>query len=248
MKGGKFMSKLSIVIPCYNEANKIKNNILKVRDYLPTIPITDYEILLVNDGSKDNIVDVAKEIAVEFKNPQNFRFISYEQNHGKGYAVKTGLENTIGDYVLFMDADLSVDIEAIAKYWGVKDEADVWIASRRHKDADMVVAQGFVRKVVSKCCNILTRLITGLKFEDTQCGFKCFKGDVARKIVQKQTLERWSFDVELLTIAQLNGYTIKDFGVKWENDADSRVSVIDASIRFFKELFYIRKNKKNYRF
>ena len=242
------MAKLSIVIPCYNEANKIKNNILKVRDYLKYIKIYDYEIILVNDGSKDNIVDVATEISREFKNSSNFKFINYEKNRGKGHAVRTGIQASCGDYVLFMDADLSVDISSIEKYWDVKDDADIWIASRRHKDSNMVVSQGIIRKIVSKSCNILTKMITGLKFEDTQCGFKCFKGDVARKIVTKQTLERWSFDVELLTIAQLNGYTIKDFGIQWENDSDSRVSVLDASIKFFKELFYIRKNRKNYYF
>ena len=203
---------------------------------------------MVNDGSSDDIVSVANDIAAEFRNPQNFKFITYEKNRGKGHAVKTGIEASRGDYVLFMDADLSVDISSIQKYWEIKDQADIWIASRRHKDSNMVVSQGLVRKIVSKSCNILTKMITGLKFEDTQCGFKCFKGDVARKIVTKQTLERWSFDVELLTIAQLNGYTIQDFGIQWENDSDSRVSVLDASIKFFKELFYIRKNKKNYYF
>lgn len=242
------MAKLSIVIPCYNEANKIKNNIIKVRDYLLYEKLYDYEIILVNDGSSDNIEDVAKEIKREFKVSKNFKFVTYEQNRGKGHAVKTGILASTGDYVLFMDADLSVDISSIKKYWEVKDKADIWIASRRHKDSNMVVSQGIVRKIISKCCNILTKMITGLKFEDTQCGFKCFKGDVARKIVTKQTIDRWSFDVELLTIAQLNGYSIKDFGIQWENDSDSRVSVLDASIKFFKELFYIRKNRKNYYF
>lgn len=240
------MSKLSIVIPCYNEANKIKDNIIKIRDYLKHECLHDYEILLVNDGSTDNIESVAKNIQSEFQKQNQFRFITYEKNRGKGYAVKTGIENAIGDYILFMDADLSVSITAIRKYWDVKDEADIWIASRRHKDSKVSVPTGLVRKITSKCCNILTRLITGLKFPDTQCGFKCFKADVAKKIVTKQTLDRWSFDVELLMIAQLNNYTIKDFGIEWRNDADSRVSVVDASIKFFKELFYIRKNRKHY--
>lgn len=240
------MSKLSIVIPCYNEASKIYNNISKVKSYLGTTSIKDYEIILVNDGSKDNIEEVAKKIEKSFKNSDNFKFVSYQPNHGKGYAVKTGIEAACGDYIMFMDADLSVDIESIGNYWEVKDEADIWIASRRHKDSYVSVPQGFVRKFVSLCCNILTRMITGIQLRDTQCGFKCFKGDVAKKIVSKQTLERWSFDVEMLMIAHLNNFSVKELAIKWENDSDSRVSVVDSSIRFFKELLYIRKNKKNY--
>lgn len=232
---------ISIIIPCYNEGNKLTNNIPLVYNYLDNLNVS-YEIICVNDGSTDletqNIVS-----NITFKNT---KFISYQKNRGKGYAVKQGLEAAIGNTILFMDADLSVDLFAIKMALKYKDY-DVVIGSRRHHDSMIPKPQGPVRKFIGICCIILTRLITGIKVKDTQCGFKSFKKDIAKQLISKQTIDRWAFDVEYLYIATLNNFSIKEIPVIWENDEDSRVSPIKSSISFFKELIKISKNKYLYK-
>lgn len=238
--------KLSIIIPCYNEGVKLINNIIKINNYITSeIPDLKYEIIGVNDGSKDN----TKQIMADNENIlQNTRFIIYDDNKGKGGAVKEGILNAKGEWILFMDADLSTDISAIKTVLNYTDSYKFIIGSRRHKETILVKKQGFKRKFIGICCIIITNILTGLKLLDTQCGFKAIERNLAINIVNKQTINRWAFDVEYLYISKINKEKIKEIPVKWENDEDSKVSALSSSINFFLDLFKIIKNKKIYKF
>lgn len=233
----------SIIIPCYNEGNKLTNNIDMVIKYLSTINISEYEIIIVNDGSTDNTKEICEAIE---KSHKRVKFVSYEKNQGKGEAVRFGIENSTGGYILFMDADLSTDISAIPKVLELKDNYDVIIGSRRNDDTVLVKKQPLLRRITGKCCSILTNMIIPLHVSDTQCGFKAFEGNYAREMIKKQQLKGFAFDVEYLYISKLNNKKIVEIGIKWENDEDSKVSILKSSIRFFSDLFEIRKNKNKY--
>ena len=249
---------LSIIIPCYNETEKLPKSLTKVATYMAhNFPQKNYEIIVVNDGSTKTTDSEFKTYGKEsfangknkeYPNLKGLRLISYSLNRGKGYAVKRGISESTGKTVLFMDCDLSVDLKAIEDVFKYRETFgyDVIIGSRRNQRSVMVKEQTFVRKIVSFCCNKLTNIIIPLHIKDTQCGFKAFEGNFARQMVKKQISNRFAFDVEYLYISKLNHKGIQEIPVSWENDEDSKVSVVDASIEFFECLFKIRNNRKSY--
>lgn len=235
---------LSIIVPCYNEGNKLINNIKQIIDFMQiNTSISNYEILIINDGSSDNTKEVGEQLSKEYSVVRN---ISYMVNRGKGGAVKEGIKQSLGEWVIFMDADLSTKLTAINNVLKDRDKYDVIIGSRRHKDTNLVKKQAFPRRFIGKTCSVLTNMIIPLHIDDTQCGFKAFKGDLVRKFIEKQRLNGFAFDVELLYIAKLNKCTIGEFGVEWKNDEDSRVSVLNSSVKFLIDLLGIRMNKRGY--
>lgn len=239
---------LSIILPCYNESKILKENITKIIEYLQSISFTSYELVIVNDGSKDFTLD--KIIEVKELYPKLIKVVHYKDNKGKGYAVKKGILEANGKYILFMDMDLSTDLSAIKDCLDLtkKEEVSIIIGSRRLKESNLVVPQGFLRKFIGNSCKIYTNLKLGLKIKDTQCGFKFFEKNIAKKIANKEIIHRWAFDAEMLYIAKLNHINIKEIPVKWTNDEDSKVSPFDASINFILDLSKIKKNKNNYIF
>lgn len=237
---------LSLVIPCYNEGQKLVKNITTIRDYMfEHNKGCSYEIIIVNDGSKDNTLNICNKLSKEFN---NVFVVTYDNNKGKGYAVKQGISNSKGDYVMFMDADLSTDLSAIRESLKELKNNYIVVGSRRHKESNLIKKQGLIRQFIGKSCSILTNLIIPLHLPDTQCGFKSFDGDLARELVKYQSLDGFSFDVELLYIAKLNKYSIGEIPVIWENDDDSKVSMFNSSVNFFLDLFKIRFNKSKYIF
>lgn len=235
---------ISIIVPCYNEGKVVQNNINKILDYMTNKEIK-YEIIGVNDGSTDDTEEQLKEME---RLNDKVRCISYSRNCGKGKAVQEGIKATKGDVLLFMDADLSVDLKAIDKVIEEIDKGnDMIIASRRHPNSSTIKSQGLLRKLMGNCCLIITRFMSGLKFKDTQCGFKAFKRELGELFIQKQEIFGWAFDVEYLYIAVKNGYKVVEIPISWKNDEDSKVSPIKSSISFFIELLKIVKNKKKYK-
>lgn len=233
---------ISIIIPCYNEGKKLLDNLKKVINFMKNLNC-DFEIITVNDGSIDSETnEIFKTAKME-----NVKFISYEKNKGKGFAVKTGIKNAKNDVIIFMDADLSTDINAINLVLDNINKYDIIIGSRHHKNTKIVNPQPFHRQFIGRCCILITNFLTKINVKDTQCGFKAFKKDIAKKIIQKQKIERWAFDVEYLYIAKLNNYSIFEIPVIWDNDTESTVSPIKSSISFFKELIKITSNKKYYK-
>ena len=232
--------KLSIVVPCYNESKDIAKNSEIIKNYLESIK-QDYELILVNDGSKDNTKEVIEAIP-------GVKALSYEPNRGKGGAVKYGIENATGDYVLFMDADLSTDLEAIDRFIKIAPNYDMVIGSRHAKDSVIKKKQPALRVFIGWCCRRLVNMKFHFKFKDTQCGFKAMRTDIAKKIVAKQVVNNFAFDVEYLYIAKLNNLSIYEMGVIWADDRGSTVSPLKSSIKFFKDLSFIKKHKKTYLF
>ena len=238
--------KLSIILPCYNEGNKLDNSVSQIVEYLKNIKISSYEILIVNDGSTDYTLNYI--IDLKEKYPNILRVIHYKNNHGKGYAVKKGISEAIGEYIIFMDVDLSTDLSAIDKCMKIinKENTPIIIGSRRLKESELTKSQNGLRKFIGNCCSYYTNMKLNLHIKDTQCGFKCFEKTIAKKLIKKQTIERWAFDAELLFIAKLNNIEIKEIPIKWTNDEDSKVSPLKASFNFISDLRKIKKNKKKY--
>lgn len=232
--------KLSIVVPCYNESKDIAKNSEIIKNYLESIK-QDYELILVNDGSKDNTKEVIEAIP-------GVKALSYEPNRGKGGAVKYGIEHATGDYVLFMDADLSTDLEAIDRFIKIAPNYDMVIGSRHAKDSVIKKKQPALRVFIGWCCRKLVNMKFHFKYKDTQCGFKAMRTDIAKKIVSKQVVNNFAFDVEYLYIAKLNNLSIYEMGVIWADDRGSTVSPLKSSIKFFKDLSFIKKHKKTYLF
>ena len=232
--------KLSIVIPCYNESKDIAKNVEIVKEYLNSKAI-DYELLLVNDGSKDNTKEVIESIS-------GVKALSYDKNRGKGGAVKYGIENATGDYVLFMDADLSTDISAIEQVMELAPSYDFIIGSRHAKGSVIKKKQPWTRVFIGWCCRLIVKMLFHTKLKDTQCGFKAMQIDVAKKIVEKQLVTNFAFDVEYIYIARLNNLSMYELGITWSDDRGSTVSPIKSSLKFFKDIFAIRRHKNDYYF
>lgn len=231
--------KISIIIPCYNEEKDIKNNVEeKVLPFLKKLPI-EYELLLVNDGSKDKTQEVIETI-------KGAKALGYPVNRGKGGAVKFGIEHSTGDYILFMDADLSTDLIAFDELVPLLGNYDLIIGSRHLKESKMPVKQPLIRRFVGKSCRIMVNTQYGFKLKDTQCGFKAIKSEIAKFIAEKQIVNGFAFDVEYLYMAKLNNWSIKEIPVVWTNDTSTTVSVFKSSKQFIKDMRRIKKNKKNY--
>jgi len=230
---------LSIVIPVYNEEQRLHASLSKVVDYVREKGISDKsEIIVVNDGSQDNTVSVINQ----FKEDYDFiKLVDYKDNKGKGYAVKKGVLSAKGKYILFMDADLSTPLEEINKVIGFLDKKyDISIGSRGLKDSEIVIRQPIYRQTMGKIFNLIVRLLLIKNIRDTQCGFKCFKQEIAREIFNQTKINRFSFDVEILYIAQRKGYRIKEVPVKWYNSPDSKVGIIKDSSKMLFEILKIR--------
>ena len=231
--------KISIIVPCYNEGLCIKENVEnKVIPFLKENSI-DYELILVNDGSKDNTKEVIESI-------EGVIPVSYSPNKGKGGAVKEGIKAATGDYILFMDADLSTNLNAILTAIDMAKEYKFVIGSRHLKDSILPQKQPLIRQFVGYACRKLVNAYFGFKYKDTQCGFKLMESHIAKDIANKQIINGFAFDVEYLYYAKLNNITIKEIPVIWVNDKSSTVKVTSSSIQFLKDMKKIKNNKVNY--
>lgn len=233
------MPYLSVVIPAYNEETRIAKSLEKIYLYLQQQSYT-YELIVVDDGSRDQTIRVVTDI---FKRIEHGVLLVNERNRGKGYSVRRGMLASTGEYVVFSDADLSTPIEEVEKLLPVLTQGyDVAIGSRGLKESDVRVHQPFYREYMGKVFNMLIRMLMLTQFHDTQCGFKGFRGDVARRLFALLTLERFSFDVEVLFLAARQGCKIKEVPVQWFNEPNTRVNALRDSSRMFQDVLMIRYN------
>ncbi len=219
--------KLSVVIPAYNEENRIADTLKDVDGYLETHvattgKISDYEIIVVVNGSKDNTYNVVKQL--EATTVQKATAINLEQG-GKGNAVKRGiLDKASGDIIMFMDADNATPISEIEKFLPHFDQGfDVVIGSRYTNPELVKTHQPLYRIILSRLSNLLIQIMAVPGVKDTQLGFKAFTNKAAKDIFPFVTISRWGFDMEVLTVALARGYKIKEVGVSWTEHGGGHV-------------------------
>lgn len=230
------MKSISIVIPAYNEVNRIGKCLTSVINYVEGK--YDYEIIVVDDGSRDSTARIVEG----FMNP-HIILITNEKNKGKGYSVKKGVLAAKKPWILFTDADVSTPIKELGKLMS-QEGFDVAIGSRAMAQSNIVVSQPFYRGLGGKVFNIIVRAMRLSSFKDTQCGFKLFKKEAARKIFERQRINGFAFDVEVLYIAKKLGLTVKECPVDWYNSKETKVKFIRSSLSMFSDLVKIRFNDR----
>lgn len=235
---------ISIVVPAFEEEARVGDSTKRIISYIRDSSI-DAEVIVVDDGSKDRTADVANR-AFEDAGKIPARVIRYEQNRGKGFAVKTGLLAASGKIAIFSDADLSTPIEELPKLVDPirNGEYDVTFGSRALDRSLIGTHQPWRREQGGKVFNLVVRTLTGMPFWDTQCGFKAFNMIKFSPLLDLMRIDRFGFDVEFLYVAQLHGLRLKEIPVRWNNDERSKVSVVRDSVRMFKEVTDIRRNAK----
>jgi dolichyl-phosphate beta-glucosyltransferase len=227
----------SIVIPAYNEGKRIGRTLERVLTYVHAQG-WDAEVIVVNDGSVDNTVDLVRSFAA--KDPV-LHLIENPGNRGKGYSVRNGMLNARGRIVLFSDADLSSPIEEAPKLFSALDSgADIAIGSRWLRVETQTQRQPLHRQIFGRIFNLLLRLTLGLHFADTQCGFKAFKRAAVQKIFPLQQIERWGFDPEILFLARKLGFKVKEVPVAWGHSGETRIHPIIDGAKMFQEMLRIR--------
>jgi glycosyltransferase involved in cell wall biosynthesis len=221
---------ISIVIPAYNEETRLGPSLEKIQRYLSTSGWEFSEIIVVNDGSRDRTSEVAARSGA--------RVLENPGNHGKGYTVRHGMLEAKGDWVLYTDADLSAPIEELETLWSAlgKSRADAAIGSRAVDRSLIGVHQPWTREMMGRFFNLVMRLITGLPFHDTQCGFKIFSARTAQDVFSRQQLEGFGFDVEVLFIAQKLGRKVLEVPVHWDNVEGTKVSLLSGAKAFLDPL------------
>lgn len=237
---------LSIIIPAYNEEDRIKNTLLAIADYLAECKL-NAEIIVVDDGSTDRTADVVSSKKEKIK---YLKLVRYKKNMGKGYAIKKGVEEAAGEYILFTDADNSTPIEELGKLWNaLGNHADMAIGSRYLRNHSVKIKQPWYRIWIGRLGNLVIRLFLVSGVRDTQCGFKLFTRGAAREIFKRQQIHRFGFDMEALVIARELGYRVVEIPVSWFNSNESRLRPIRDSFKTLRELFEIKMNlwKKRYK-
>lgn len=238
-------SRLSIVIPAYNEADRIADTLQHTIRYLSLQPYST-DILLVSDGSWDDTLTVARQTYLAQAAPSriSLRPLEYHPNRGKGYAVRYGMLRAEGDVVLFMDADYAVPLAELDKGLALlRAGYDIAIGSRAVAGAQMHDQQSRLRQAAARLYTRIQNMYLDLPFKDTQCGFKLFGRHTIKPLFAAQQLHSVIFDPEILWLARRQGYQIAEFPVSWHHHADSRIRY-DSPKKFlfvFQELFRIRR-------
>lgn len=234
---------LSIIIPAHNEEKRLPPSLVKIDQFLKTQPYSA-EVLVIENGSSDRTLEISREIACQMPALRVLK----EHQRGKGLAVKRGMLEAIGKYRFICDADLSMPIEQVNRFLPPQlPNPDVAIGSRELRGA-VRYGEPTYRHLIGRVFNTIVRLMALPGLQDTQCGFKCFRDSVAEEVFSKQTLTGMSFDVEVLFIARQYGYAIQEVPIDWYFDPDSRVRLMQDSLRMFTDLLTIRRNQRQGRY
>lgn len=237
---------LTIIIPAYNEERTIQGTLKEIAGYLAKRAFS-YEVAVIDDGSTDKTYDNAQACSKLFS---NFKVLKNNANTGKGYSVKRGILSAQGKYVLFMDADNSTSVYEFDKFLPyLKEGYDVVIASRRLKDSMVEEPQPLIRAKMGQFYIFLSRAFLGLNISDFNCGFKAYPNKAAKFLCERQEMDDWSFDTELLFIAKKHGLKIKEVPVRWVHKSGSKVKPVRDGIRSFLSVIKIKLNniRKLYR-
>lgn len=229
---------LSVIIPAYNESKSIAVTLFDIDKHLAQMDYS-YEILVVNDGSKDNTAEIVDKLTPVIK---NLLLIDNQQNKGKGGVIRQGMLEAKGTIRIFTDADNATSIDQINKLLPhFKEGYQIVIGSRAAEGAELAVKQPFWKFLLGRMGNLFIRLMVLPGIKDTQCGFKAFTEEAAEAVFLRTTIFGWGFDIEALAIAKLLSYRIKEVGIRWVNNPDSRVKP-SAYLKVFLETIRIRVN------
>jgi dolichyl-phosphate beta-glucosyltransferase len=229
----------SIIIPAYNESARITSSLEKILAHVAQEGWRA-EILVVNDGSRDDTAEIVAGFAA--RNPL-VRLLQNPGNRGKGYSVRHGMMNAGGDVLLFSDADLSSPIYEASKLIAAIDSgAEVAIGSRWLQRELQTERQPLYRQLFGRAFNLLNRIILGLEYKDTQCGFKAFSREAAEIVFTRQQIERWGFDPELLFLANKFKLQVREVPVEWAHDDRSKINPLVDGFKMFVEMLRIRWN------
>jgi dolichyl-phosphate beta-glucosyltransferase len=229
----------SFIIPAYNESSRIRPTLDEILRYSAEQK-WDCEILVVDDGSRDDTPDVIREYAGRHSQIQ---LLQNPGNRGKGYSVRNGMLHARGDICLFTDADLSSPIsEAPKLFEAIRAGADVAIGSRWLRAELQTERQPLYRQAFGRIFNLVLRLFLGLRFRDTQCGFKAFRREAVQRIFPLQKIERWGFDPEILYVARRMGLRVAEVPVVWAHSEGTRLHPFRDGIRMFVDVLHIRWN------
>jgi len=230
--------RISLIIPAYNEERVIKETLEKLSEFTKSEK-DNWEVILVNDGSKDNTLKILKNW-----HPRFFKIVSYENNQGKGFAIKKGVENASGDYICFTDADLAYSFNNLKKLIIKLKDYDIVIGSRNHlRDNHRNIS--FRRRIMGGAFNKISNFILRYNLEDTQCGLKAFRSNVARDLFSKQTVNDFSFDTEIIYLAKKKEYRLREEKAivsKHHLVKNSKVNLVTDPLKMFLNLLKIRLN------
>ena len=228
---------LSIVLPAYNEAERLPESLPQIIKF---VECQDYsiEVLIVDDGSVDQTVEVVRE----FQKEASCISLLQVPHGGKGHAVKAGMLQARGEYLFLCDVDLSMPIEEVSKFLPPRlDKYDVAIASREIEGSHRHGEPAY-RHLMGRIFNSIVRLLAVRGLHDTQAGFKCFRREVAQQLFPRQTINGWAFDVEILFIAQYRGFRVIEVPINWYYRSESKVRPLQDTYNMLREIFKVRSN------
>jgi glycosyltransferase involved in cell wall biosynthesis len=230
---------LSLIVPAHDEQARLPTSLPRIHSFLTSQPFS-WEIVVVDSGSRDETASIARAFAGRWP---AVRLIQVDRP-GKGLAVRRGIEASQGEYRFICDADLSMPIDQLPRFLPpAVHDADIVIASREAPGATRIGEPAY-RHWIGRAFNRLVRSLAIPEIQDTQCGFKCFRGAVADELFRVQRMEGWTFDVEVLYIALRRGHRIVEVPIPWYYEPGSRVRVVRDSFVMFADLFRIRRNWK----
>lgn len=230
----QFPKNLSIVIPVYNEENRLKKAFKIIVQFHLQQP--NWEFILVNDGSSDGTEKIIKKFLF-------VKLISYSKNQGKGYALKQGVSLATQPLVLLSDIDFSSPLTELPKLATAIKKADLAIGSRKTLGAKIIKHQPWWREYLGRQFTNLSKLWLGLKVSDVTCGFKLFKTPKAKKLFGLSIIKRWSYDAEILFLAKKTGFTVAEVPVLWKNDIKTKVNLTQDIFKSLTDLWLVRWNK-----
>jgi dolichyl-phosphate beta-glucosyltransferase len=228
------LGSISIVIPAYNEEARLPSTLAAIIAHLQRKKFASAEIVVVDDGSRDGTAAIVEKVIATKPDYPSLRLLRNPGNRGKGYTVRHGMLEAAGEWILYSDADLSAPIGELDKLIAAaeRENAQVAIGSRALDRSLVGVHQSPFREISGRVFNWVMRMVTGLPFRDTQCGFKLFRADAARAIFSQQTLDGFSFDVEDLVIAKTVGIKAIEVPVVWNNVEGTKVSAFSGAASF----------------